>query len=75
MFEGKISLNDFCKVVQVDGNFFDELKCESESLAGLILEQTGEIPQRLTELKIPPFIFRVEAVDQRRIKKIRVTKK
>jgi gliding motility-associated protein GldE len=74
MFEGKISLNDFCKVVQIDGDFFDELKSESESLAGLILEQTGEIPQHLTEIKIPPFIFRVEAVDERRIKKIRVTK-
>jgi gliding motility-associated protein GldE len=75
MFEGKISLNDFCKVVQIDGDFFDDLKSESESLAGLILEQTGEIPQRLREIKIHPFIFRVEAVDERRIKKIRVTKK
>jgi len=75
MFEGKTSLNDFCKVVQIDSDFFDELKSESESLAGLILEQTGEIPQRLAEIKIPPFVFRVEAVDQRRIKKIRVTKK
>jgi gliding motility-associated protein GldE len=72
MFEGKISLNDFCKVVQIDTNFFDDLKCESESLAGLILEQTGEIPQRLAELEITPFKFRVESVDQRRIKKIRV---
>jgi gliding motility-associated protein GldE len=75
MFEGKVSLNDFCKAVQVNSNIFDELKCESESLAGLILEQTGEIPQHLAEIKISPFIFRIEAVDQRRIKKIRVTKK
>ncbi|MCL2683460.1 MAG: gliding motility-associated protein GldE [Bacteroidales bacterium] len=74
MFEGKISLNDFCKVVQIDSDFFDDLKRESESLAGLFLEQTGEIPQRLAEIKIPPFIFRVEAVDERRIKKIRVTR-
>jgi len=75
MFEGKISLNDFCKVVQIDNDFFDNMKSESESLAGLILEQTGEIPQRLAEIKIPPFTFRVDSVDQRRIKKIRVTKK
>ena len=74
MFEGKISLNDFCKVVQIDSDFFDNLKSESESLAGLFLEQTGEIPQRLAEIKISPFTFRVEAVDQRRIKKIRVTR-
>lgn len=72
MFEGKISLNDFCKIVQIDSDFFDELKSESESLAGLILEQTGEIPQRLAEIQIAPFTFRIEAVDQRRIKKIRV---
>ncbi|MDR2907667.1 MAG: gliding motility-associated protein GldE [Bacteroidales bacterium] len=74
LFEGKISLNDFCKIVQVDSDLFDDLKSESESLAGLILEQTGEIPQRLAEIKIPPFTFRVESVDQRRIKKIRVTR-
>ncbi len=71
-FKGKISLNDFCKVMQIDGDFFDEMKGESESLAGLILEQTDEIPQRLTEIKIPPFTFLIESVDQRRIKKIRV---
>jgi gliding motility-associated protein GldE len=74
MFEGKISLNDFCKIVQIDSDFFDDLKCESESLAGLILEQTGEIPKQSAEIKTPPFTFRVESVDQRRIKKIRVTK-
>ena len=74
MFEGKISLNDFSKIVQIDSDFFDELKSESESLAGLILEQTGAIPQRLAEISIPPFTFRIEAVDQRRIKKIRATR-
>jgi gliding motility-associated protein GldE len=74
MFEGKISLNDFCKIVQIDSDFFDDLKNESESLAGLILEQTGEIPQHLAEIKIPPFTFRVESVDQRRIKKIRAVR-
>ncbi len=74
MFEGKISLNDFCKIVQIDNDFFDDLRCESESLAGLVLEQTGEIPQRLAELNIEPFTFRIESVDNRRIKKIRVTR-
>jgi len=46
MFEGKILLNDFLKVLDLDENFFDYVKGESETLAGLILELTGEIPKK-----------------------------
>src|SRR5690606_30530777 len=38
VFEGKTSLNDFCKIVGEDPALFEEVKGESESLGGLILE-------------------------------------
>ncbi|PKQ65674.1 hemolysin [Labilibaculum filiforme] len=71
LFEGKTSLNDFFKVVEVDSTFFDKIKGDAETLAGLLLEIKGEIPQKKEEFKYKNHRFIVEAVDNRRIKKIR----
>lgn len=72
IFEGKILLNDFCKVFEIDEEIFEEVRGESETLAGLILELTGEIPQKDQVIKHGGFIFRIESADRRRIKEIRV---
>ena len=72
IFEAKILLNDFCKVLDIDEKLFEEVRGESETLAGLILELTGEIPQKDQIIKYGDFIFRIESADRRRIKEIRV---
>jgi len=72
IFEGKILLNDFCKVFEIEEEIFEEIRGESETLAGLILELTGEIPQKDQVIKNGDFIFRIESADRRRIKEIRV---
>lgn len=72
IFEGKITLNDFCKVVGYEEELFDEVRGESETLAGLILELTGEIPQKDETIEYGDFFFRIESADKRRIKEIRV---
>ena len=72
IFEGKILLNDFCKVFNADEDIFDYVRGEAETLAGLILELTGEIPKKDKVIKFGNFIFRIESVDRRRIKEIRV---
>ncbi len=72
IFEGKILLNDFCKVFEIEEEIFEEVRGESETLAGLILELTGEIPQKDQVIKHSGFIFRIESADRRRIKEIRV---
>ena len=72
IFEGKILLNDFCKVFEIEEEIFEEVRGESETLAGLILELTGEIPQKDQVIKHGEFIFRIESADRRRIKEIRV---
>lgn len=72
IFEGRILLQDFCKVFGIDEDFFGEVRGETETLAGLILELTGEIPQKDQELKYKNFVFRIEAVDKRRIREILV---
>jgi len=72
IFEGKILLNDFCKIIELEEDFFEEVKGESETLAGLILELTGEIPQKDKVINYRNFVFKIESADKRRIKEIRV---
>lgn len=72
IFEGKVSLNDFCKKLDLDGQIFDEVKGESESLGGLLLEINSKLPRHGTKIKFQDMIFTVLAVDSRKIKKVKV---
>lgn len=72
VFEGKTSLNDVCKVISVDSDIFDEVKGESESLGGLILELNRKLPNAGEKITYSNFHFTVVAVDQKRIKRVRV---
>jgi len=74
IFEGKVLLNDFYRVYNIEGDPFEDIRGESETLAGLILEVTGEIPHNGQEIKLHQFTFRIESADKRRISKIRVEK-
>ncbi len=72
LFDGKTLLNDFHKILQIKSDIFDDIKGDAETLAGLILELKGEIPAKNEQIRIPPFTFKIEASDSRRIKQIRV---
>lgn len=72
IFEAKTSINDFCKITGYDDYIFDEIKGDSDSLAGIILEQLGEIPDKGTSFKFRDFDFNILTVDKRRIKQIKV---
>ncbi len=72
LFDGKIMLNDFYRVTGCDDDIFDEHKGDADTLAGLILELKGEIPSIHEKIKCENFVFSIEAVDNRRIKKIEV---
>jgi len=73
VFEGKILLIDFLKIINYELDYFDDLKGESDSLAGLILEHEGRIPKIGDVIIIESFTFQIESVDLRRIKRIKVT--
>ncbi len=72
VFEGKISLTDFAKIVNVETNTFDEIKGESESLGGLILELHAKLPNVGEKIEFNQFVFTVVSVDNKRIKSVRV---
>lgn len=73
IFEGKVSLNDFCKKLDLDNQVFDEVKGDSESLGGLLLEINSNLPKNGTKIKYKNFDFLILAVDTRRIKKVKIT--
>lgn len=72
IFEGKTTLNDFCKVVDISPSTFEEVKGESESLGGLLLEINTKLPLAGEQVYFDKFIFTVTAVDAKRIKRIKV---
>ena len=71
-FEGRTSVNDMCKVLKVDSNYFESIQGESESVGGMLLEEFGKIPNTGEQLTYGGFEFKILAVDKRRIKKVRV---
>jgi len=73
IFEAKILLIDFCKVIKVDPELFDEVKGESESLGGLVLEIYSDLPKLGDKINFDRFEFYIEAADNKRIQKIKVT--
>lgn len=72
VFEGKTSLNDLCKIIDIDTSVFDEVKGESESLGGLLLELHSKLPRAGEKIEFGPFLFTIVAVDARRIKRVRI---
>lgn len=75
LFEGKTLLNDFYRAVNVNDDVFESLKGEADTLAGLILEIKGSIPQKNDVITIKNFNFRIKSADSRRIKQLIVTLK
>jgi len=71
VFEAKTSLNDFLKVVDGETDYFDEIKGDTETIAGLILEKTGVIPKISERIDFPPYSFVVESADDRKIKRVK----
>ncbi len=70
LFEAKTTINDFCKILEIDDEVFDEVKGEADSLGGLILELKGEIPEQGEKITHKNFEFCIKSVDNRRIKEI-----
>jgi gliding motility-associated protein GldE len=73
LFEGKINLKDFYRIVTVDDDAFEAQKGEAETLAGFILEILGNFPKKGQKINFSTVIFTIEVVDKKRIKQLKVT--
>lgn len=72
VFNGRIMIDDFCREMGLESTYFDELKGDAESLAGLLLEIRGDFPARGERIKCRDLTFSVEAFSGRKIEKIGV---
>lgn len=73
LFEGKINLKDFYRIIDVDEDVFDEHKGEAETLAGFILEILGNFPKKGQHILFDKYRFTIESTDKKRIKQIKIT--
>jgi putative hemolysin len=73
VFEGKTSLHDFCKLINVDPTTFDPVRGESKSLGGLILELNRELPRTGSQITFERFTFAIESADRKKIKRVKVS--
>lgn len=73
LFDGKTMIHDVCKEMELPMETFDEVRGDSESLAGLVLELAGEIPLVNEVITSGDFEFTVLDIEKNRLKKIKVT--
>lgn len=73
IFEGKTLINDVCRALALPIDTFDEVRGESDSIAGLVLELAGKFPEQNEEFHFKNFDFTVIQMEQRRLQKIKVS--
>ena len=73
IFEGKMMINEACKLMNLPNRVFEAIRGDSETVAGLVLELAGEIPKLNQVLVANDFTFTVLEVAMNRIHKIKIT--
>lgn len=71
--EGRMMIHEACALMGLPEDTFDEVKGDSDSIAGLILEIAGEIPKVNDVLKSGDFRFTILEIDRNRIQKVNVS--
>lgn len=72
IFEGKTLINDVCRIIGVQPDEFDEVRDESDSLAGLILELSGKFPSVNETINYKQYEFTILNLDKMRIQRVKV---
>ena len=67
IFEGKTSLNDFYRILNIEGKWFEAEKRESDTLAGFILERIEEMPEEGKTIIFDKCKFTIEKINKKRI--------
>lgn len=74
VFEGKTPLKDFYRVLKLeDDSIFEEHKGEAETIAGFVLEISQSFPKQDSKIIFDDYVFVIESIDNKRLKRIKVT--
>ena len=71
VFEAQILLNDFFKITGVNESDFDSISSGADSLGGMILELTGEIPRENEKIAFKHYVFEIVNANDRKIEKVK----
>lgn len=72
IFDGKTLLSDFCRILNLDGNVFEDVEGEADTLAGLMLEMKGDFPKIHEKIEYQNFTFEALEMSERRISSVKV---
>jgi gliding motility-associated protein GldE len=72
LVEGKTPIIDLCNFIDISTGFFDSVKGESDTVAGLFLELAGAFPTLQQVVKFKQFSFTVLEIQKNRIHKIQL---
>ncbi len=73
VFEGKMLINDMCKYMDLLVDDFEDVRNDAETIGGMLLEINAHLPKMGQEIKFKNYSFKIESVDARRIKRVKVT--
>lgn len=72
IFQGRMLINDMCRVMGIPLGIFAEIRGESDSVAGLVLEIAGKFPTINEHFVYSEYDFTILQVDNLRIEKVKV---
>jgi len=72
VFEGRTSLVDFYKVINIDGKEFEAQKGDMDTIGGFLVNKAGKILRNKEFIEFDNYRLIVESSDKKRIKTIRV---
>ena len=71
VFEGKTSISDFSRILEIDDEEFADVEGDADSIAGLILEIKGDFPKVGEKIIYRRFTFEILAIEERRISSVK----
>jgi putative hemolysin len=74
VFEGKTTLVNMCRIIDIEYSEIEKYVADADTIAGLLLELNGKLPEKEQIIECDGLKFKVESVDKRRIKRVKVTK-
>lgn len=72
VFDGKTLLSDFCRILNIPDDKFEDIEGEADTIAGLVLEMKGDFPVVHEKFEYSNFLFEVLEVSERRISSVKV---
>jgi len=72
VFEAKMLINDMCRFMEIEPDTFEDVREEADTIGGLLLELSGDLPSLGDKINYRNFTFIVEAADKRKIKQVKV---